>query len=145
SQPDRASLEFAEREADGLILPDAEYPDEAWDIRWYRRNPWDSASRAITSFQESLWATHRLHEASQEECEEMLRRGNQWLADLLREIVGNPFCPVARDPTWLTSDVLALAGGIYAERAFDRTPILADALQDAGCANDDVLNHCRDM
>ncbi len=62
----------------------------------------------------------------------------------IRDIFGNPFRPVARDPAWLTSDVLALAGGIYEEKAFDRMPILADALQDAGCDNDDVLNHCRD-
>lgn len=47
-------------------------------------------------------------------------------------------------PSWLTSDVLALARGIYAEGAFDRLPILADALQDAGCDSDDVLDHCRD-
>ena len=63
---------------------------------------------------------------------------------LLRDIFGNPFRPVAVDPAWLTSDVVALARGIYADRAFDRMPILADALQDAGCNNDDVLNHCRD-
>ncbi len=62
---------------------------------------------------------------------------------LLRDIFGNPFRPVALDPAWLTSDVLALARGIYDDRAFDRMPILADALQDAGCANEDVLNHCR--
>lgn len=62
---------------------------------------------------------------------------------LLRDIFGNPFRPVAIDPSWLTSDVLALANGIYEERAFDRMPILADALQDAGCNNDDILNHCR--
>ena len=24
-------------------------------------------------------------------------------------------------------------------------PILADALQDAGCDNEDMLNHCRDV
>jgi hypothetical protein len=58
-------------------------------------------------------------------------------------IFGNPFRPVAFDPTWLTSTVLALATGIYAEHAFDRMPILADALQDAGCENADILNHCR--
>ena len=62
---------------------------------------------------------------------------------LLRDIFGNPFRPVTLDPSWLTSNVLLLAGGIYEERAFDRMPILADALQDAGCANDDVLAHCR--
>ncbi len=65
-------------------------------------------------------------------------------SDLLRELFGNPFRPVAVEPDWLTSDVLLLAQGIYDEKAFDRMPILADALQDAGCANDDVLNHCRD-
>ena len=50
----------------------------------------------------------------------------------------------AIDPDWLTSDVVALAEGIYAERAFDRMPILADALQDAGCDSAEVLSHCRD-
>jgi hypothetical protein len=63
---------------------------------------------------------------------------------ICRDVVGNPFRPVALDPAWLTSDVLALARGIYEERAFDRMPILADALQDAGCTNEDVLTHCRD-
>jgi len=65
------------------------------------------------------------------------------MADLVREVVGNPFRPVAIDPAWLTPTVEQLARGTYAERAFDRLPVLADALQDAGCDNDDVLNHCR--
>lgn len=60
------------------------------------------------------------------------------------EIFGNPFRPIAADPAWLTFDVLTLANGIYEERAFDRMPILADALQDAGCENTDILNHLRD-
>jgi hypothetical protein len=64
--------------------------------------------------------------------------------ELLRDVFGNPFRPVALDPAWLTSDVLLLARGIYDDRAFDRMPILADALQDAGCDNGDVLTHCRD-
>ena len=63
---------------------------------------------------------------------------------LFHEIIPNPFRPVAINPAWLTTDVLALARGIYDECAFDRMPILADALQDAGCTNEDVLNHCRD-
>jgi hypothetical protein len=76
---------------------------------------------------------------------EYVEKGSVWLqkADALRCIFGNPFRPVASDPSWLTSDVLALAEGIYQERAFDRLPILADALQDAGCDNADVLTHCR--
>jgi hypothetical protein len=46
-------------------------------------------------------------------------------------------------PMWRTADVLALARGIHRDQAFDRLPILADALQDAGCDDEDVLNHCR--
>ncbi|MBA4192081.1 MAG: hypothetical protein C0467_29230 [Planctomycetaceae bacterium] len=63
--------------------------------------------------------------------------------DALRCAFGNPFRPVYVDPTWLASTVLQLAQGIYQDRAFDRMPILADALQDAGCDNDNILNHCR--
>ena len=65
-------------------------------------------------------------------------------AEFIREVFGNPFRPVTVDPAWLTSDVRLLATGIYDEKAFDRLPILADALQDAGCDNDDILNHLRD-
>jgi hypothetical protein len=61
----------------------------------------------------------------------------------IRCLFGNPFRPVAVEASWLTSDVMALARGIDAEKAFDRMPILADALQDAGCTNEDVLNHLR--
>ena len=64
-------------------------------------------------------------------------------ADWLRHLFGNPFRPVALDPRWLTETVVALAIGIYVERAFDRLPILADALEDAGCESRDVLDHCR--
>jgi hypothetical protein len=65
-------------------------------------------------------------------------------AGIIRELFGNPFRPVVFDPAWRTSDVMLLATGIYEDRAFDRMPILADALQDAGCTSDDILNHCRD-
>jgi hypothetical protein len=61
----------------------------------------------------------------------------------LRDIFGNPFRSLTIDPSWQTSTVVALAEGIYQDRAFDRMPILADALQDAGCDNEDILNHCR--
>jgi hypothetical protein len=62
----------------------------------------------------------------------------------IREIFPNPFvAPPRFDPAWLTSTVVALARGSYDERAFDRMPILADALQDAGCDNEELLKHCR--
>jgi len=65
-------------------------------------------------------------------------------AALLRDIVGNPFRPLANDAVWFTGTVVALAQTIYAGRAFDRLPILADALEDAGCTKQDILNHCRE-
>ena len=64
-------------------------------------------------------------------------------ARLLKELFGNPFRPVAFGPAWRSETVSALAAGIYADRAFDRMPILADALEEAGCDHPDVLAHCR--
>ncbi len=65
------------------------------------------------------------------------------LSGSLRDIVGNPFRPIVFNPAWRTSTVRGLASAIYAERAFDRLPILADALEDAGCDQPDLLAHCR--
>jgi hypothetical protein len=64
-------------------------------------------------------------------------------ADLLRDIFGNPFRHPVFVPPWRSPDVVQLARGIYEDRAFDRMPILADALEDAGCADPDILSHCR--
>jgi hypothetical protein len=65
---------------------------------------------------------------------------------LLADIVGNPFHPTTLDPVWTAwkdAPVVRLAQGIYEERAFDRLPILADALEKAGCTDRDILDHCR--
>jgi hypothetical protein len=62
---------------------------------------------------------------------------------LIRDIFGNPFRPITLDPACNTSNIVALAQMIYDDRAFDRLPILADALEDAGCTNADILDHCR--
>ncbi len=52
--------------------------------------------------------------------------------------------PRSFDPAWRTETVSALATGIEAERAFDRLPILADALEEAGCDDELLLRHCRE-
>jgi hypothetical protein len=70
----------------------------------------------------------------------LLRR----VATLLHEIFGPlPFRSVIIARSWLSPTVKQLAEAIYTDRAFDRMPILADALEDAGCDNADILNHCR--
>jgi hypothetical protein len=62
---------------------------------------------------------------------------------LLREIFGDPYHPIDVNPAWLTCSVVGVAQGIYAERAFDRMPILGDALEDVGCGEASILAHCR--
>jgi hypothetical protein len=56
---------------------------------------------------------------------------------------GNPLPEVAFEPTWRTEAVVGLSQGIYDDRGFGRLPVLADALEDAGCADADILSHCR--
>jgi hypothetical protein len=67
--------------------------------------------------------------------------GRVWQCDLLRDVF--PFRPIKPKAAWLTSTVVGLARSIYDARAFDRLPILGDALEDAGCANAVILKHCR--
>jgi hypothetical protein len=66
------------------------------------------------------------------------------LCAVVRDVLGNPFCPVKFSPKWRTSTAVALAKEMYKSNDFSAMPILADALQDAGCDSEEVLNHCRD-
>jgi hypothetical protein len=65
---------------------------------------------------------------------------------LLREMFGNPFQSVSINPSWLSWNAGAvhkIAQVIFSERAFDNIPILADALEEAGCTDQAILDHCR--
>jgi hypothetical protein len=63
----------------------------------------------------------------------------------IRDVFGNPFHKRPKfDKRWRTDTVLALVRTMYDSREFSAMPILADAIQDAGCDNDDILDHCRD-
>src|SRR5262249_20701254 len=65
---------------------------------------------------------------------------------LLRDIFGNPFRPVALDPAWLSWHgglLVSMARRMYDSRDFADLPVLADALEEAGCDNADILAHCR--
>jgi hypothetical protein len=67
-----------------------------------------------------------------------------WLRILLRVMEClHPTRVAVIDPRWRTADTLGLARAIYEDRAFDRLPILADALMDAGCDDDYTLSHCK--
>jgi hypothetical protein len=65
---------------------------------------------------------------------------------LLRCVFGNPFRKTRVNPVWLSwndSTVRRMAESIHDERVFELMPVLADALEDAGCSNADILEHCR--
>ena len=65
---------------------------------------------------------------------------------LVRDLFGNPLEPVSLAPSWLTWQgglIASMARQIYESRNFTDMPILADALEEAGCTNADILNHCR--
>jgi len=68
---------------------------------------------------------------------------------LVRDVFGNPFRPVVVNPAWLTPVAVALARAAYDERLpsgdLERAPvaILGDALEDAGCADEQFLSHLR--
>jgi hypothetical protein len=146
----RTAVETAERFADGLATKDEL---ERINIQLFRelsdgiiRDRFSSGSKQACLL--SLCTTF-----TNVPTVEQLERRTAWqngreLASLpqpalLRDIFGNPFRPVTFNPAWRTSNVIALAQAIYDDRAFDRLPILADALEDAGCDSADVLNHCR--
>jgi hypothetical protein len=67
-------------------------------------------------------------------------------ADLLREVFGNPFRPARVAPEWLRwrdGAAAKVARAVYAEGRFDDLPVLADALEDAGCTDAEILGHLR--
>jgi hypothetical protein len=155
---DRDAVTTAERYADGLVDL-----DELTEAAAGTTSDWTAAyacAEAATAEGGYAAATHAAGNAAWEVGSQIASRADVHDDDhpiavaarageravqaaLLRDIVGNPFHPVAADPRWVTSTVRGLAEGIYVERAFGRLPILADALDDAGCDSADILTHCR--
>jgi hypothetical protein len=87
-------------------------------------------------------AGHREHPVG---CNVGTHKAMVLMCDRLRDIFGNPFRPVSFDPSWRTGTVVTVARQMYESRVFGAMPILADALQDAGCDNTHILNHCQDV
>ena len=64
----------------------------------------------------------------------------------VRDVFGNPFRPATLSASWRRGQgraAVKLARGIYEDRAFDSLPVLADALEEAGCPNGEMTTHCR--
>jgi hypothetical protein len=80
--------------------------------------------------------------SSTEEADRALDR----LTTILLDIFANPFRPAIANPAWLKwhdGTIPKLAAAIYDERAYQRLPLLADALEEAGCDDAAILEHCR--
>ena len=76
-----------------------------------------------------------------------VRQESEAQADLLRDVIGTYFNRVDINPAWLTwndGTVHNIAHAIYEDRTFEQMPVLADALEEAGCDNADILKHCRE-
>jgi hypothetical protein len=106
-----------------------------------------TVKRRDPNYTVGAFAAHSVSHAAGEYGEEwdaVQKAEREQQVSLVHELFGNPFQPVKFSKKWRTTDVALLANGISEECAFDRMPILADALQDAGCDSDDLLNHLRD-
>jgi hypothetical protein len=137
----RQAVEVAERFADGaatwaeLYAARAAAEDASYHMRY------EDAQTAVWATDEDSWEVAAFYPTHQNQMVIAERCGL-----LLLDIIGNPFRPVSLAPSvlaWNDGTVPRIARGIYDERAFDRLPILADALLDAGCDDEELLAHCR--
>jgi hypothetical protein len=140
----RAAVEVLEGYADGAVphtrvteakrcLWSRVYADAAHDETVREAAGWDAA-RLI---RDALDGTPMLHHVTV-----FMRKRSEMLA-IIRDIFGNPFRPLALDPTWLTPAVTAIAQRAYRESTIGLRQSLADALHNAGCESPDILSHCR--
>jgi hypothetical protein len=141
---EQQTVEVAERYADGQASP--EEMQQAQD---------DSVGKSGV-----VWVTMDM---DMDYCTavEAARCAGEWRDEpgqcsLVRDLFGNPFRPLPPKKgkrqwndklavwlNWNDGTVVKLAQALYDDRAFDRLPILADALEDAGCTHAEVLAHCR--
>ena len=116
-----------------------------------RPRPWDELESELYArpgnwrFTHILWPTDS--NAVVKELRKLVAFNLTTLADfplrLIHEVVGNPFRPVGFSPDWRTDDAVTLARSMYESRDFSAMPILADSLQDVGCNESVILDHCR--
>jgi hypothetical protein len=128
--PDRGKRTPYTRAAWAAIYASAVFPpDDGYGVLW--------AKQALLQLGSSRQNDGRLNEREK--------------ADCLREVFGNPFRPTAFDPAWRTPAVSAVSAAAYEERSLPtgaleaaRLAVLADALEDAGCADPAILEHLRE-
>jgi hypothetical protein len=145
-------LEVAERFADGLASKE--------DLTRARTEARRAEKTAVVRLQPDLaWAARPARLIGNESITEVvgdvlsyLWSAQPWprIEVLLRDLFGNPFRPVVLDPVCRSADVVALAQAAYADRPHPGHElngilpgILADALEEAGCTEQAILDHLR--
>jgi hypothetical protein len=167
----RKAVEVAERDADGMASHqevanafqdalEASNEDRAFEVTGLASPEW-AASETLGNANGVVGpqvlnaadnaATARANVANMERPDQELwektylaEQGEQ--AHLLQDIFGKPSRRVTIPRAllaWNDDTIRKLAQAIYDERAFDRLPILADALEESGCQDPDILGHCR--
>jgi hypothetical protein len=158
-EPVRKAVETSERYADGLAIEEELRASEegaqdyiggsflAAGAKVATCNVWDAvffeasvnqrrfAADLNTLADEPMPFDHQRFTARLE-----LEQGTQ--SDLLRCIFNNPFRPITIEP-FLSFAAVQMAQAIYDERAFDRLPLLGDALEESGVSDSELLAHCR--
>jgi hypothetical protein len=148
----RAAVDAAEGFADGVLGPEALRAARSackyagGRAAWYAAasSPAVAARNAAHSALSGVAPASSLHAPPDAAAGSRLAAERGAQAALLRCIFGDPFRPVTRDPVWRTTQLLAIAERIYCERLFGDLPVLADALEEAGCTDAELLGHCRD-
>jgi hypothetical protein len=146
------AVEMAERIADGPV-DESERLEAVFRLErvigdfdmahgnWYRKAPWEERYAYFAT--KNALGGIALTKISPDGADWRLsRQANAEFHPALVRDIFNPF-HAGIDPSWLTSTVTALAQQMYEAREFSAMPILADALEDAGCADEQVLNHSR--
>lgn len=125
------AIETMEQYADGLIRKrDMKKARKAASIPWL--TSFDAREEAVSTLQAATRVLTKEHQ--------------RVLDDLLSDVAGNLDSVVSLRPSWLRRNggiVATIAQAIYADQSFAELPILADALEEAGCDNVEILNHCR--
>lgn len=142
SQQSQSAVEVAELFADGLVS-DEDRRSADVELWWGEQGQHKTVENWLARL--TLEGSIDLWEAAYASSSINPKIKNRQVA-ILRDIVGNPFHPVFINPSWLTwndGTVFRMARSIYNERSLDGLPILADALVESGCTDQDILIHCR--
>ncbi|QEL17145.1 hypothetical protein [Limnoglobus roseus] len=157
TEPGRRCVEVARRMADGLAIPGERRAAVIAAMGDGDTTPAAACVGAVSAYEAAVrTADHAAIAVGREHFPELFESGDripEWYeiagheelaqSHLLRDIFGNPFRPSALDPSRVSDTARSIARSAYEDRAWDRLPILADALEDAGCEEGELLGHLR--